>query len=232
MMDWRERICRRLLSYDPNIVEVVQFGSSIYAPRYAKDVDLLVITGRAKDYGGYLDAANLEDAPFDVDVLVLEVGEVPRQELLRGVLGAFEVLYGEGRNLMEYVKALGDPTFEEARAALKAAKEYFGLFKAATDPLLRDRHAREAFEALFHAARMASMVLLSTEVSRWGLIKRSLPEPYKGKFNAFIRTLHVKFLYNGRYPKEGIEEEFNRWLEEVGKYIDDLELEVKRGKRV
>jgi hypothetical protein len=41
----------------------------------------------------------------------------------------------------------------------------------------------------------------------------------------------VKFLYNGRDPKEGVEEEFNRWLEEVGKYIDDLELEVKRGKR-
>ncbi|HID17770.1 TPA: nucleotidyltransferase domain-containing protein [Candidatus Bathyarchaeota archaeon] len=63
------------MEYDPNVVEIIQFGSSIYAPWRARDVDLLVITKEVKDYGGYLDAANLEDAPFNVDVLVLKVGE-------------------------------------------------------------------------------------------------------------------------------------------------------------
>ena len=43
------------MKYDPDIVEVVQFGSSVYASEYAGDVDLLVVTRRVKEYSGYLD---------------------------------------------------------------------------------------------------------------------------------------------------------------------------------
>ena len=39
-----KEISKRLLEYDPNIVEIVQFGSSVYAPEYARDVNILVIT--------------------------------------------------------------------------------------------------------------------------------------------------------------------------------------------
>lgn len=45
-----EELCRRLVKYDGDIVEIIQFGSSVYAPEYSRDVDLLVITRRAKDY--------------------------------------------------------------------------------------------------------------------------------------------------------------------------------------
>ena len=55
----KRRICGLLKEYDPGIVEIVQFGSSVYAPKYAKDLDLLLITKEKKGYGGYLDC--LED---------------------------------------------------------------------------------------------------------------------------------------------------------------------------
>jgi hypothetical protein len=215
---------RRLLKYDPDIVEVVQFGSSVYASEYAGDVDLLVVTRRMKKYSGYLDVLSLEGSPINIDVLVFDVSKIPKRGLLRSILGSFRLLYGEGRYLLEYAKYLGDPTFEEARASLKAASDYFELSKRTEDPLVRNRHLRVAFNTLFHAARSASMIYLSTDISR--LIGRKLTEPYKTIFNEFINTLHIKY-YNGEYPRENIEEEFNKWVRKVEEYISKLELEVK-----
>jgi len=69
----KEGICKRLVGYDEDIVEIIQFGSSsVYAPEYARDVDLLVITKDKREYGSYLDC--LADLPFDMDVVVKEVG--------------------------------------------------------------------------------------------------------------------------------------------------------------
>jgi hypothetical protein len=226
MIDLREFV-KRLLEYDPDIVEVVQFGSSVYAPEYARDVDILVITRKMKEYNGYLDVLNLEGSPMNIDVLVLEVGKILKRDLLRSILGSFRLLYGEGKYLLEYAKYLGDPTFEEARSSLRVAASLLKLALETVNPLDKDRICREAFDALFHAARIASMVYLSTEISRWGLIKRELPEPYRTSFNDFISTLHIKYFYNGEYPRENIEEEFNKWFRRVEEYISKLELEVK-----
>ncbi|MGC8949008.1 MAG: nucleotidyltransferase domain-containing protein [Thermoprotei archaeon] len=222
-----KELIRRLLEYDSNIVEVIQFGSSVYAPEYARDIDLLVITKETREYGGYLDAVNPKGSFFNVDVLVLETGKIPRPDLLRSILGSFKVLYGEGKFLLEYAKSLGDPSFKEARASLKAASDYFELSKKTEDPLVKDRHIREAFDTLFHASRIASMVYLSTNISRWGFIRRELIEPYKAIFNNFINILHIKYFYNGEYPKENLEKEFNMWTKKVEEYISNLESEVK-----
>ena len=228
--DLLREVCRRLLRYDPGIIEIVQFGSSVYAPHHARDVDLLVITRKAKEYGGYLDAANAEDIPFDVDVVVVELGKELGKELLRGILGAFEVIHGTGKFILEYTKALGDLTFKEARTALKAARDYMELAERTSDALLRDRHIRGAFDSLFHAARIAAMTYLSTEVSRWGLVRRMLPEPYRKRFEQLIDILHVEYFYNGNYPKDRVKEEFERWLREVGKFINELERETRKEK--
>jgi len=226
--DLLKEVCRRLLRYDPDIVEIVQFGSSVYAPQHARDVDLLVITRKAKGYGGYLDAANAEDIPFDVDVIVVELGEELGKELLRGILGAFEVIHGTGKLMLRYAKALGDPTFKEARTALRAARDYIELAERTSDALLRDRHVREAFDSLFHAARIAAMTYLSTEVSRWGLVRRMLPGPYRKRFEKLMDILHVEYFYNGNYPKDRVKGEFERWLREVDKFINELERETRR----
>jgi predicted nucleotidyltransferase len=98
---------RKLLEYDPDIVEIVQFGSSVYAPELSRDVDLLVVTKRAKEYQGYLDAVS----PLEADVIVVEVGEAVGESLLRGVLGSSRILYGDGSYLAELAKRLGDPSF-------------------------------------------------------------------------------------------------------------------------
>ncbi|MFQ6074804.1 MAG: hypothetical protein ACE5Z5_01535 [Candidatus Bathyarchaeia archaeon] len=44
------KICQALIKRDPEIVEVVQFGSSVYAPQHAKDLDLMVFTRKRKGY--------------------------------------------------------------------------------------------------------------------------------------------------------------------------------------
>jgi hypothetical protein len=219
---------RKLLEYDPDIVEIVQFGSSVYAPELSRDVDLLVVTKRAKEYQGYLDAVS----PLEADVIVVEVGEAVGESLLRGVLGSSRILYGDGSYLAELAKRLGDPSFEEARASLKAALDYFELSKRTEDDLVRDRHVRAAFDALFHAARLASMAYLSTEVGRWGYVRRRLEEPYRVIFSEFIETLHVKYSYNGDYPKENLEEEFKKWLKKVEEYISTLESGHRRARRL
>ena len=54
--DWLDRICKKLLECDPDIVEIIRFGSSVYVSEYARDIDLLVFTRRPKDYNVYLDS--------------------------------------------------------------------------------------------------------------------------------------------------------------------------------
>jgi len=179
-----------------------------------------------------LDAVGSVGAPFDVDVVVVGVGERLEDGLVRSVLGGFKVLYGSGRYVLEYAKALGDPDFSEAKAALRAARDYIELAERTSDELVRDRHIREAFNTLFHAARIASMVYLSTEVSRWGVIGRMLPEPYKSRFRSFIRTLHVEYFYHGSYPRDRFREEFDHWYKVVERFIEELESEVKSARRV
>lgn len=227
LMEWLEKICKRLLEYDPNIVEVIQFGSSIYAPNRSRDVDILVLTKKAKEYEGYLDSVCIEDAP-NIDVIVLDLNKKPKEGFIRGVLGAFKILYGSGEYLLKYTKTLGDPTFEEAKTSLKAAKDYIELAERTSDALLKDRHAREAFDSLFHAVRIASMTYLSTEVSKWGLIRRMLPEPYRSEFSEFIDVLHIEYFYNGNYPKDKIKEEFDRWCAKAEEFIKKLESKIKQ----
>lgn len=132
------------------------------------------------------------------------------EDFVRGVLGSFNILYGDGKHILEYAKALGDPTFNEARAVLRIAKRLLGLAKEMPEALERDRLFREAFDSLSHAARIAAMTYLSTEVSRRGLLRRALPRRYDEQFKELIGFLHIKYFYHGEYPREGVEEEFSK----------------------
>lgn len=148
-----KRVREELLRRDPDIVEIVQFGSSVYASDLARDVDLLVVSKDPKDYDVYLDAIDEVNPSFNVDVIVVKPGQKLREELIRGVLGAFNVLYGSGKYILEYARKLGDPTYEEARAALRVARRIPRLALETGNPLDRDRLFREAFDSLFHAAK-------------------------------------------------------------------------------
>jgi len=212
----KEVICKRLLGYDKDIVEIIQFGSSVYAPEHARDLDLLIITKDKKEYGGYLDC--LADLPFDTDVVVKEVGEKLRRAY--NILGAFVILYGDGGYLKEMTKD-SDSSFEDAKAMLVAAKDYLKMGKEAEGGV-KDVHIRNSFNSLFHAARIAAMVYLAIGNARWGQIKRRLPRHYRDEFEEFINVLHIDYFYNGNYPAN-YEEEFEKWYKRVEDFVRRLE---------
>jgi hypothetical protein len=225
--DLLKEVCKRLIKCDPDIAEIILFGSSVYAPEHSRDLDLLVFTGKVKDYDVYLNATCeiYDELGFqhNLDVIPREIGKPLNESFGRSVLGGFKVLYGTGECLKEAAKSLGDMTFKEAKAALKAAADYLKLALRSEDPMVRDRHVRESFDSLFHAAGMASMAYLSTPITRWGIVKARLPSPYKGAFNDFIKVLHIKYFYNGEYPKDRVQEEFKNWLKKVEDYVINLE---------
>ena len=130
--------------------------------------------------------------------------------------------------MLEYAKRLGDLTFEETRSALRVAQRILKLALETRDPLDRDKLFREAFDSLFYAARIAAMTYLSTEVAKWGLLRRILPEPYNRLFRVLIDVLHIKYFCNGEYPKDGVMEEFNKWYRMVEEFIKSLEHEIKK----
>lgn len=59
-------------------------------------------------------------------------------------------------------------------------------------------------------------------------MRRMLPEPYNRVFREFINVLHIEYFYNGRYPREGVEEEFNKWCRKVEGFVNNLERKVRR----
>ena len=204
----KERICKRLVGYDKDIVEIIQFGSSVYAPEHARDLDLLVITKNKKEYEGYLDSLEGLNLPFDVDVVVKGEDEKLRGDFACQILGAFEVLYGDRKYLSKMTKNF-DPSFEEAYAVLRKAKRNMDSVRELEGKEDREWSIRVAFNGLFHAARVAAMTYLAIENSRWGRLKRRLPSPYKEEFESFINVLHIDYFYNGNYP-ENYEEAFEK----------------------
>jgi hypothetical protein len=171
-----EKITRCLREYDPNIVEIIQFGSSVYSPKQARDLDLIVFTKKKKDYIGYVDKI-LELLPYDVDIIVKEVGETLRNKhIVISAFAANKLLYGDGAYLKEIFSHF-DPRIEDAYEALKSAENHIKDASSQPTEGLKDiRYVRLAFNELFDAARIASMVYLSTEQTRWGKIKNSLPK--------------------------------------------------------
>ena len=217
-----EKICQRLLSWDQEIVEIIQFGSSVYSPQQARDLDILVFTKKKKEYFGYLDRLDELDLPFDIDVVVHEKGASLESGFACHVLGAYEILYGDGSCLRAATQHLGNPTFEEAFSRLRGARRHMELARIEQDELDKDREIRDSFNSLFHAARVASMVFLSIGETRWGKVRKSLPPQYQANFKEFIDVLHIEYFYRGRYPREKVEEDFQKWFERVEKYVREL----------
>ncbi len=114
------KACRRLLDLDPEIIEIIVFGSTIYAPIHARDVDLLVITKCKKDYLNYIKA--IEDLPIDIDLVVFNAGEKPRNDLLINLFLGYKVLYGSGKVVKEWLKYVNIDV-EEVYSRLRIAKK-------------------------------------------------------------------------------------------------------------
>ena len=79
-----------------------------------------------------------------------------------------------------------------------------------------------AFNALFDAARYAAMTYLVTDETRWGNLTPRLPQPFSKQFRDFISYLHVRFSYDGLYPKDTVDETYQTWRAQVSAFIEEL----------
>ena len=223
---WLPKICKALLKVDPEIVAIVQFGSSVYAPDLALDLDLLVVTRSKKDSKVYWDAVWSSGQPFWVDVVVVEQGE--QLGFISAAVRAFgRLVFGDKQVVQEVTKEMPVPTFDEARRVLRAGETYLRDATQEQDSVIRETHYRNAFNALFDAARLAAMAFLLTEETRWGILANRLPDPFDQRFRSIIYDLHVAIFYRRELPLD-VEAEFERQRERVRQFIDDLETASKR----
>ena len=220
-----EELCQKLLRADPDIQEIIQFGSSVYAPDLALDLDLLVTTTAKKETDVYWDAVAYW--PVNVDVVVREPGERIGDWIAWGVLATHRVLYGNNATIKEARTAMAIPTYDEVREQMLNADQYLENGHHAPTEFRRDGHYRTAFNALFDAARMAAMAYLVMEETRWGELRRAVPAPHAEEFRRFMDVLHVAYFYNGDYPRQDVEAEFRRWRHRVSRFIETLEQEQR-----
>ena len=94
---------------------------------------------------------------------------------------------------------------------LERADENFLDAQNAQDLDIKDEAYRDAFNKFFDVARNAVMAYLGSEEIRWGCLRRSLPQPLEDRFREIIDTLHISYSYHGDYPKDSVDEEFERW---------------------
>ena len=215
-----DNLCKTLYAADGDIRDIVMFGSFVYAPSLARDIDLLVTTTKRKDYGVYLDA--VADFPINVDVIARQPGEKIGDRIAWGVKAVGQVLAGDGKTIEE-VMQVPAPTFERVRKIFYFADENFSNAQNAQDSDIKDEAYKDAFNKLFDVARNAAMAYLGSEQTRWGQLRRALPQPFSERFREIIDTLHISFSYRGEYPVDDIDEEFQRRRDQVEQFVDDLE---------
>lgn len=166
--------CQTLKEADADLIDVIQFGSSVYAPDLARDVDLLVTTRFKKDEDLYWDA--FSDLDLGVDVIVRTPDQPIGRDIAASVRLMGEVLYGNGETLKEAEIYMAVPTFDRARIILQTA-DNLASAQQTNDPTIKDEFYRIAFDRLFDAARYAVMAYLNTDNSRWGQLRSALSHP-------------------------------------------------------
>ena len=212
------KVVRLLLRVDNKICAVVLIGSFAWFPDLARDIDIVVITESNLPTDAYWDA--VADFPKPVDVVVLRKGEKAKGLVLALRVGV--LLWGDEGAVKETIENMPVPTLKDAHDWLDLAKDAVREGLTETDPDRQDKRFRNAFNLLFEAARVAAMWFLDTEEGRWGELRRQLPNPFAEQFRQFINTLHIAYWYDGDYPQERVEEEFERWHREVLAFIDGL----------
>jgi hypothetical protein len=212
--------CQALKEADADLIDVIQFGSSIYAPDLARDIDLLVTTRSKKDEDLYWDA--FSDLDLGVDVIVRTPGQPMGRDIATSVRLIGEVLYGNGQTLKEAEAYMDVPTFERARITLETADTVLASAQQSSS-IKKDEFYRVAFDRLFDAARYAVMAYLNTNNSRWGQLRGALPKPYNEQFRRIVNILHIQYNYDGNYPQNDPDGAFAKWRTEVEQFMRSLE---------
>ena len=56
-----------------------------------------------------------------------------------------------------------------------------------------------------------------------GISPLSIFNPLRIDIRQIIDILHISYSYHGDYPKDSVDEEFERWRDLVEQFVDDLE---------
>jgi hypothetical protein len=217
-------ICNSLLNVDPDIQEIILFGSFVYAPSLARDIDLLVTTTKRKPYEIYNDA--IADFSKNVDLIIKEIGESIGDHFAWGIKSTGHLLKGDGRTL-SHLAEINMVTFNRVRKILYRADENFQSAIKAQDEDIKDEAYRDAFNKLFDVARNAVMAYLGSNETRWGQLRRELPDSFNKRFSEIINTLHIAYSYMGNYPKDNAKEEYKNWRKIVEDFLNDLEQDLR-----
>jgi exonuclease VII small subunit len=215
------QLCESLKKTDADLIDIIQFGSSVYAPDLARDIDLLVTTRSKEKEELYWDTfANLD---LGADVVVRAPGQPMGKDIAASIRLMGNLLCGEGQTFQEAEEYMAVPTFDRARKSLETADTNLATAQQKKDPILKDEFYKISYDRLFDAARYAVMAYLNTDNARWGQLRHLLSPPFDQEFRRIINTLHIQFSYDGNYPQNDPDGAFTKWRQEVEQFIHKLE---------
>jgi|GEM_PF-3726512 len=199
-------LCRVLRCCDGNLSAVLLVGSGVYAPRLARDLDLVLASAAPRRAAVYESALHgvLEDKPA-ADILVRHADDGPGP--LRLAIASGSVLWRRTADVPLLSAASVTPAdFVDARCRLDLAGTLMESGSHASGDFAA-RFAQQAFETLFLASRTAVLAFLGSRV------RRRLPVDLRGRFEALTAVCHVRYGCEARLPagRAVIDAEFARW---------------------
>lgn len=215
------QLCETLKENDADLVDIIQFGSSVYAPELARDIDLLVTTRSKENEDLYWDT--FADLDLGADVIVRTPGQPMGKDIAASIRLMGNLLCGDGQTFKEAEVYMAVPTFERAQITLETADATLALAQQSVKIIAKDEYYKAAYDRLFDAARYAVMAYLNTDNARWGQLRHLLPSPFDQEFRRIINTLHIQYGYDGNYPQNDPDGAFAKWRQEVEQFIQRLE---------
>jgi len=215
------QLCESLRKIDADLIDIIQFGSSVYAPDLARDIDLLVTTRTKENEELYWDT--FADLDLGADVIVRTPGQPMGKDIAASIRLMGNLLCGNGQTLKEAEAYMAVPTFDRARLTLGTADIILASAQQSTHVIEKGEFYKVAYDRLFDAARYAVMAYLNTDNARWGQLRHLLPSPFDQEFRNIINTLHIQYGYDGNYPQNDPDGAFKKWRQTAENFIQRLE---------
>ena len=142
-------LCESLKKADADLIDIIQFGSSVYAPDLARDIDLLVTTRSKEKEELYWDTfANLD---LGADVIVRTPSQLMGKDIAASIRLMGNLLCGDGQTFKEVEDYRAAPTYDRARIVLEIAGANLASAQQAQKVIAKDEYYKVAYDRLFDA---------------------------------------------------------------------------------
>jgi hypothetical protein len=223
----RKEFCKELLKIDEHIKEIIQFGSSVYAPRYAnsqccKDIDVFIFTERKKNSNETRyntryskNRATLQEK-FKIDKLDI-FDNLNRRDFLSlhlySIFGFGEVIHGSGAYIRNEIKKR-PPTSINVEEKITRL-----IYKAKNVRMIEKEEYNDEFNdnlrELYYVVIEVSGRYLS--IAKLNNLKRNLLSSFERFYKDLYLALPLQFRSKNEFLKV-----FNYWHKEVKNYIEEL----------